>query len=260
MSEGSAKKKAKEITPEQIRELIEESGYTLEIDVLETLREHGWYAFSQYPYFDKGRSKIRRLDVFGVKPIISRLNALALIECKKSTQHAWAFYSFGKMGEPQFSFPLLHEFSRLKESIPPIEASFHGKIVPMNDFHVANPQTKVATLCCIPKGQKDDFHQASLQVVNALEWMRQEQPGQVFFPVIVFDGSMVEFHQGNGKLDISNTDYLQYLSAFPDEQSNKIFPCFIDVVKNSYFSNFLQLVEGSIDWFRKLAKESGMID
>jgi len=74
----------------------------------------------------------------------------------------------------------------------------------------------------------------------------------VTFPVIVFDGPMWEFYKEEGKLKVEEIEYLQHISAMFNEEMEG--PILIDVVKFSFFPDFLKLVDGSIRWLKAAAK------
>jgi len=243
-------KKPSEMTIEGIKKIIMRSGYLLEIDVANTLRKDGWLVFSQYPYRDQKENKTRLVDILAMKYVMKEMGVSLLIECKKATRHGWAFSSIGKM-KREVQSPL----ARIGDFIVKV-----GKIIDLstvsvddlNEFHPMNPQTRIGTSCCIPPRHPDDFHEALLQLLNSIRWLKDRMMTQLTFPVIVFDGPMWEFYKEEEKLKIKDAQYLQYLSALFDQEMEA--PILIDVVKFSFLPHFLKLVNGSIQWLKEAPK------
>lgn len=253
MNKDANNEKPKEMTAEGIKNIIEKSGYSLEIDVANTLRDYYWWTFSQHPYFDKSEKKIKLIDVVSEKRVAPSLWASLLIECKKSTQHGWAFYTKQKFRDWQSVKAQFSDYMLRFEGFNHLETHLaFEKKNPHDQFHVTRMETKIGTLCCIPPKHPDDFHEACQQLVSGLRGLREELQKRIFFPVIVFDGPMWEFYKESAKLKINEIDYLQYLSAVLVE--DETYPCLIDVVKSSYFPNFLQLVNGTLRWLKSAAK------
>lgn len=241
----------KETTLEGIRKLILKSGYPLEIDVADYLRKDKWIVFSQYPYIDRSENNIRLIDILAMKGVFKELGVSLLIECKKSVKHGWAFHTLPKRGELQSALAAISDVAtKLQGRIDLMKAISDQE--EFQKFHPMNSDIKVGTVCFIPPKHKDDFHEASYQLMNAMKWLRNSMLTQLTFPIIVYDGPMWEFYKEEGTLKVIETNHLQYLSVllYEDEQA----PCLIDVVKSSYFSEFLKLVNGSIEWIKSAPK------
>ncbi len=242
-------KKSKEITTEEIKKIIMKSGYLLEIDVADMLRKDGWLVFSQHPYRDQKENKTRLVDILAMKHVRKKVGVSLLIECKKATRHGWAFSTIGKSEvEAQPVFARVEYFLAKVREIVDLSS---GR-VDMKGFHSADIFTKIGTSCCIPPGQKDDFHEGLLQLLNSMRCLRNRMAILVNFPVIVFDGPMWEFYKEEGKLKVEEIEYLQYISAMFNEEMEG--PVLIDVVKSSFFPDFLKLVNGSIRWLKEASK------
>jgi hypothetical protein len=239
---------------EGIRKIIEASGYPLEIDIANILRRRKWIVYHQFPYLDKTQKKLRLIDLWAINPFMREPRVSLLIECKKTTQHGWAFHTIKRTTEVQGQAAILADFARKIKGYG-VKAKLTDKRkvrIQLKDFHLANPDVNMGTVCCIPDG-RDDFHEAVYQVLDALISLPRRRP-EVVFPVVVFEGPMWNFRKDNGFLDIHEIDYLQYIAATPDEGSVQL----VDIVKKSYFEVFLGLVDGSVEWLRKnLVKKGG---
>jgi len=93
-----------------------------------------------------------------------------LIECKKATRHGWAFSTIRKSErDVQAGLTrLAYFFTKVGEII-----DFSSGHLDIKGFHSADIFTKIGTSCCIPPRQKDDFHEALLQLQNSMRWLRK---------------------------------------------------------------------------------------
>jgi len=241
------KEKPKEMTLEGIKKIIEKSGYPLEIDIANILRQRKWMVFHQFPYLEKIEKKIKLVDLYAINPYTREPTVSLLVECKKSTKHGWAFYTIEKHQEMQSVAALWVDFLKKIQGYDVKSEPTNGRKITLQleGFHLANPEMKMGTLCCIPPNHHDDFHEAIYQVLDALTSIPRRTP-EVIFPVIVFEGPMWEFHK-NKDLEIHEIEHLQYISANPDTGSAQL----IDIVNKSYFADFLRLVDGSVEWLKQ---------
>jgi len=239
--------KPKERTIEGIRKIIEASGYPLEIDIANILRKRKWIVYHQFPYLDKMDKKLRLVDLRAINPFMREPKVTLLIECKKTTQHGWAFHTIKRTTELQSQASILVDFVKKIKGYGVKGEHIGGKSVKLQleGFHLANPDVNMGTVCCIPPKRPDDFHEAVYQVLDALISLPRRRP-EVVFPVIVFEGPMWSFRKDK-YLDIHDIDYLQYISATPDEGSFQL----IDIVRKSYFEVYLGHINGSVEWLRK---------
>lgn len=74
----------------------------------------------------------------------------------------------------------------------------------------------------------------------------------IIFPVIVFDGEIFEFYQENGKIQILPINHLQFMT-FEKAQAN-VLPCLIDVIRKTYFSDYVQIIERDFTIFNEFLK------
>jgi len=256
MSKEEAQKEPKEMTIEGIKRIIEKSGYPLEIDIGDMLRRDGWVVFHQYPYIDRNENKLRLIDILSIKPLTKEVGVSLLIECKKSTKHGWAFNTIDKLGEFQSAMAIVGDFlGRLDK---------HANIVPQlfrtpnwqSKFLPTRLETKIGTHCCIPPSHPDDFHEASHQLLNGLEWLKERMQAQIVFPTIVFDGPIWGFRKEGEKLEVENMNHLQFLSFFYTKDEENV--CLVDVLRSSYFSDFLKLVNESATVLKNAITSSGV--
>jgi len=258
--------RVKETTIEGIKEIIEKSGYVLEIDTADLLRNSGWDVFFQYPYHDKKEGKLRKADLLGFRQnvfveSIKNFNLpkmVLVIECKKSTKHGWAFHTIKKEGSQVLVWLLGDIFKRFSiktatSSLTSLSPSSNVQSS-INDIHMFRIETRIGTMCCIPPKHPDDFNEALNQVLSDITWVKEEFSGCAVFPVIVFDGPMWEFFKENGELKVKNIDYLQYLSTTIEK--NSVSPYLIDIVNSSYFPTFLPMLNKTIEVLSAMIRDT----
>jgi len=211
-----------------LRKDILKSGIPLEIEVSQVFQKHSWKTANQFPYFDEKEKKIRAVDVVATK------NIALVFECKKSTDHPWAFYTA----------PKSHPWPELIVKGGVIRTS-KGAEVPPTTFphsHILDAKIKAGMISYTPFGKKDDFFEAKNQVLNGLFYVSPKKedgaPGFPTYPVIVFDGEMYEFYLDNGKLRIAPIVYLQFIASSPISRGDYL----IDVLRKSYLLKFLEIV------------------
>jgi hypothetical protein len=100
-------------TEDHIIDQIQRTGYPLEIEVSDLMERAGWIIFNNQPYLDEDEGKTREIDIYAIheteadqfvtepKPRIF-VGTDIVIECKKSTTHAWIFFTRPKGLPPGF--------------------------------------------------------------------------------------------------------------------------------------------------------------
>jgi len=241
----------------KIREYILKSGFPSEIDIGNILRRNGWLVMNQYPYIDKDMKKIRTVDLLAMKMRFQppMLGLLLLIECKKSEKHDWVFHTQQK--EREF-LPLIGTIIDFVKKIakPPLSKKLEqlvsdvtvGKLfgleTPSSDLwsklsglHILDKAIKIGVFSVIPNS-KDDFFEATQQIISALENMAGGMESFIVFPVIVFDGEIYEFYQENAEMKVLPTNHIQFMSFGKD-----MSPCLIDITRKTYFSEYLKMID-----------------
>ena len=250
---------------EKIRKYILKSGYPLEIEIGGILRKSGWLVINQCPYLDKETKKVRTADILAIKMNFpsAKLGLPLLIECKKSEKHEWVFHTQQKENE---FLPLLGTLLDVVKKItnPAISDKLQELLTnasigdllgldtrssrllgKLTGLHVLNKNTKIGVFNVVPNS-KDDFFEATQQINSEIENLSEAMKAFIIFPIIVFDGDMYEFYEEGGAMKILPINHVQHILFRP-----KLSPYLIDVVKKSYFSEFLKTIEAD---FRILAE------
>jgi len=252
---------------EKIRRLILKSGYPTEIEVGNILRKSGWLVGNQWPYKDKATGKIRTIDVLAMRMRLQapKLGLLLLVECKKGENHDWVFYTQQK--ETEF-LPLMGTiFDVVKKVTTPalskqfeqlitkatvggmfgLETRSSALLSKLSGLHVLNKTIRIGVFNVVPSS-RDDFFEATQQIISTLESMSEGMKTFIVSPLIVFDGGIYEFYQENSELKILPTNHIQFISFGTD-----VSPCLIDVIRKTYFPEFGKMVERDFQILTEIA-------
>lgn len=257
MSEGEETKRIK-----KVRERILKSGFPLEIEIGNILRKGGWLVGNQWPYKDKVTKKIRLIDILAMRFSLQppRLAISLLVECKKRAKGEWIFHTQEK--EKEF-LPLL---GTLFDFLNKISGTTFGETVTdltpdeimasnFSGLHLLDKTIRIGVFCIPPSKAKDDFHEAKMQIISALEGMKNSLKPFIVFPTIVLDGAIFEYYQENGETRIMPINHVQFISFIPESEG--MYPCMIDVVRKDYFNKFLRIINRDFYILTHLLKTKG---
>jgi len=214
---------------------IIQSGLPTEIQVSNLLKQDNWIVINQYPYIDEKTQKIRTLDIQSVKSFENGKTCHLFIECKKSTDHPWIFYT--SAGEPEsmsmfvrFIDQLAREISRQKGT------EIWG---PLYSVHPNLVVSKIGIISYIPFKKKDDFNTARNQILSAMSSRKlHASEERIIYPIIVFDGDIYEVQITGEDVALNRVDYVTFLSSM----ISQITPILIDVVTLGYFPSHLNSI------------------
>ena len=239
-----------------IKEDIEKSGLPLEIEVGSTLREKGWRVFHQRYYLDPDENKSRFVDVVAnrIKKTgskrINRINQTLFIECKRSLDKPWVFYTV-----PNFEDIFMNALSVKFITEPELPHHIENALIARS--HYFRDPKEAAIIHYEPfigRGGGKIFTAVN-QVLKALRYEVKEKiiplikkgPKGIiafFYPVIVFDGNMYKGERLNGgKLEISPIDYVKHEVSYLDLEKGMEESYLIDVLKKEFLSDYLRLLD-----------------
>lgn len=233
-----------------IKQDILKSGIPLEIEVSSVLQEHGWFVAHQSAYTDRDTQEIRTIDIFAIRMKSEKLKSMALVvECKKSA-NVWAFYTQPKSSD--LYSKMIVFFESLKRCVDAVEAKQTVTDAMLKRSHLVDQHIDVGVINYIPFGQsgkgkqkkRDDFFQAQQQVTKAFEYFRDNRKTKMMYPVIVFDGEMYQFDVHGTEIKLNPIEYLHFVGI---EKEETLTPCLIDVVRKSYFPEFVKRVNQEFD-------------
>lgn len=239
---------------------IKESGYPVEIEATDILKEKGWQASNQVGYLDEEKSKWRPIDIRAIRAeniphasIYKRLLIHLHIECKKSQKTPWVFYIRKKTEMPFSPFDLI--FLLKKRSWPPVlPKSFSEKNQWKDCFHYFTHE-KIGVIPFEPfKKGKNKIFEATHQVIKStryhLEVMAASKLSQlktsifhISYPVIIFEGKLYGLFGKDGPL--KPVEYLQYLVDYKEEKF------LIDIVQLDFLNEYLKIMNEEFSSLKK---------
>ncbi len=216
----------------KLEEDIKKSGLPTEIKVSNILRKDNWIVINQYPYLDQKNQKIRTLDIIAGKIFKNGKACILFIECKKSKEHQWVFYtSRGFVESLGFLIRIIEvaiqraqankEIKRLLFSIHPSYKVDYG----------------IGLISYTPFKRKDDFNVARCQLLSAIE-SKGIIPNEnlIIYPTIIFDGKIFSVQIDEDKPNLDEINNLVFVSPMFSE----ITPILIDVITLNYLSFHLE--------------------
>jgi len=255
---------------------IQKTGLPTEIKATKILQDNGWSVFNEYPYLDREENKIRTLDIKATKGFLKSEKAKAngsyeidsdcelFIECKKSVKQSWVFhtpslsesvidFSIKRIGY-DMTFDLSKEIAKIFAKTNELaETEDHKKerssIFSKIPLTLKKMEYQIATTHQVVFGGKDDFNEATMQVLKALlhkdeeDKLAHSEPSYQHrvIPMVLFDGTIFKCYYGlNGELLTPKIEYVRYLAhGLPNQK----IPALIDVMTINYFPKYLKLIE-----------------
>lgn len=259
---------------DHLRKEIRKSGYPLEIEISSMLDGKWEDVISTDSYYDSDEDKTRDIDInarryydFLNYSLILTVNLT--IECKKSENSAWIFFSrpfrydiFEIDGQYIDQIQALTSFDNTMnmELILP-SSRFHYSHIRkaarcFAEFHYQGKKTEIS-------GKKEIF-EAENQLKKYVSYINEKifkgnvPTGMDFielqFPCIVFDGELFEAQIKGKGISLKKVQHLLLSTSQPSPYSewNKSF--LIDVVHKDYFKTFLREIEDSTKSLRLAVK------
>jgi hypothetical protein len=277
MTENGGKSKKNQNLDEYLKAKISDSGYPLEIEI-SGLLDSEYFVRNTFYYFDKEAESGRSIDIYaspkftdlkGFEKIIPFCNLV--IECKKSSNHAWIFFT-----RPYGSDSKFEDISgQIKSSIPKVKPfeivtidSWIGFAL-YSDLHYASFDRIAIAYDEIKIEKKDDGNAGSnkgrkeiLEAIMQLQkficfqehrsknWSVKSLPDEsyfddlmIFIPIIVFDGNLLEATFNSGLIDLHEKKHILVKTSFLCPYCKRIETFTIDVVHSSYFDDFKQILK-----------------
>jgi len=249
----------------RIKEDIQKSGFPLEIEVSSKLREDGWTVIIHDYYIDEEEGKSREIDVEAFKrleinsPDYDFFHVSLIIECKKSLEKPWVFYTTQKGREFKFPQSIIKSLGKPR---------IHKKLISqerwMKGSHYFSPRFKKKAIIGyepFTEGKGQRIFEASMQVIKALAYMMKQteqaaetlsvmnkNPLFIMYPVIVLDGHLFEYTL---KEEVKPIMYLQYLvrhrftNPLTSELVGDVF--LIDVLRKDFLPEYLKILEEELN-------------
>jgi hypothetical protein len=258
-----------------LRKEIRKSGYPLEIEISSMLDGKWEDVISTDSYYDSDEGKTRDIDI-NARRYYDFLDASLIllvnltIECKKSENSAWVF----------FSRPFRYDISEIDgqyidqiQALTNFDNTINMELILSSsrlhysrirkaarcfaEFHYQGKKTEIS-------GKKEIF-EAENQLKKYVSYVNEKTlKGNVStdmnfielqFPCIVFDGEMFEAQIKGNSLGLKKVQHLLLSTSQPSPYSEWDRSFLIDVVHKDYFKTFLREIEDSTKSLRLAVKK-----
>jgi len=251
------------------------AGYPLEVDVTSLLLQNRWSIIPQYAYFDKDLKKMRSIDVvayyFGKGGGFTEFPRM-IIECKTRKENPWIFHcsqsffqdltKLDRIGldiltMTSITYTYMSLFQKHidweKNVVKP--SSLPESIERVNKIHFFNKALPRASSCHVAfrSGKRgdsiDDFHKAVYQLRGACLYLAHQVPNWPIFTTIVLRGKMFEYFRESNRQKLKESKHILFSTFWllPETEfqpsQHSFPPVIIDVVSDSYFSDYLELIK-----------------
>lgn len=260
------------------------SGYLLEQRVEDIMRERMGYVGTNTAYPDEFTGKSRELDVKAMSAVkagpgeFDFLFSVILSECQNNVQPIVFFTK-----EPMVGF--LHHYE-VKLSGMPVEILAEDveeeRFIPLSEFlqmgkyhHYCKGQ--IATQYCTFQPTKDtskwialhrdEQHDSITVLITALEaeikehnesWIApRDKPEpinvQIYYPLIVLQGSLYEAFPVKGQLKLKKSNHIQFRKEYHSANRHDAYQ--IDIITEPFLGNYLTLVKSEVEKTAKLLRQ-----
>jgi hypothetical protein len=273
----------------KILESIDASGYPLEVDTANQLIDKGWSVLPQYVYIDVTTKKIRTIDIlayFVTKELNYTRFPRLVVECKTTrpdNPKPWAFHSTYNPIETLQKMPSGKGIDLLTLSaIPTTIVSLLQRHIDYNNIESSGiPQEAVnlidqshffdkniprAYSCHVAfSNQEEDepniFRKAVCQIGSVCFDLAKSFPRWPILATIVYNGGLYEYRRGL-KPELKPCNHVLYMtleliSEDLELPEHSIPPLMIDVVADTYFPQYLQILKKDFEILTRIDEELG---
>ena len=273
------------LTPTQIRQALERSGYLMEQRIVPVLGRHGYFVTPNHEYEDPDTGKSREIDIHALNLVSlyrrdydDLLTSTILASCKNNHlpfvlfTHANMLRGVdAAMSIPKTGFPLEVERSGSSDSIE--------TFLRLGNYHHYYSVHRVASQYCRLKETKQgknvdymadhgDLHDdldSLIKAVNAeiLEYkplpsylnslnLKEEEDDinlVLIYPVIIFAGEMYECRQTKQGVIIRASNHIVFVRRVKSRVIKGEF--FVDFVRESYLNRYLTVIQREFETIEK---------
>jgi hypothetical protein len=261
---------------EHLKREIKKTGYPLEIQISSLLDKKWENVQNTSSYFDREEGKLRDIDILAcniflppVKPPLFLCFGLA-IECKRSENFAWVFFTrpftydkssiSGQVMDSIQFFGKNAEDNQVTDIILD-KANLHYQnskrvAVAYSEFNVSEKNTAERN-----NKHKHEIFEAQNQLKKYIDCEFDKSAKSnlklracgtfVYFPCIVFDGSLYEAIVEGNDLQLKEVQHIILTSTYRSPYSVFEKPILIDIVHRNYFEKYLEIIEKDEESLKK---------
>ncbi len=258
---------------ENIKKTLARSGHIFEYQVGDIFEKNGWMIVPNRFYIDKDEDKGREIDLVAykiteVKPETAVITVV-IVEAKQSLKNKWIFFSKGDFsGSINLNnYPLFYfnEISELESALPSQELfkEYLIKILQKNNlmslFNFEYKAHSYAEVSEVKDPSKQstyfnatnasDIHGAVFPVIKAIsselalyenrKIATKEQRLYWVFPLVVFNGDILEARVKEGKMELRETDEIQYVTRYTSRRYDDFYS--INIIRWANLLKYLAL-------------------
>jgi len=257
-----------------IKKDIEKSGFPLEIELSNLLRNNGWGVAHQAYFYDSEEGKSRALDIIASRletftsSKFDRLTVGLFIECKRIMDKPWVFYTIPK-GEdhaPDIGPLFFVKFY----SLPELEPREY-RLLQFTHLFVENIP-RIATISYEPfsLGKTKRVFTATNQVLKALAYKKKTGKDllgkftsiikgavHILYPLIVLDGKIYKCETSADGIEVSPVDYVQYqISHGVSGELGKEETYLVEIMRKDFLTTYLGWLDNEIKKMVQFASEN----
>lgn len=261
---------------DKILKYIKESGFPLELEIIEKLNSNKFSVHPSAYYPVEYDGKVKEIDAIGVKfssdDSSGSIGTYLTIECKKSTKNHWIFFKDTPSTNSITGLDARTDKEDLKEAISNLGINL-GFMKHFKDYsssmHYSDFPFQSRSYCEAFKGSdsQSTIYKSIMSVLSARSYIKKlldnrdtekilipnDYNTSIHFCVIVFDGKL--FFSEKAKDDsfslkevnhilLKTTDIVSGINPFSDQ-------VVIDVVKKEYFDDYLKLIAKDLEGFEQ---------
>lgn len=247
----------------RVKEDMHKSGFPLEIEVSSVLEKFGWNVQNQSFYLDEEENKPRSIDIFAskvLKVVTSKyfdyFNIYLVIECKKN-QKPWLFYTTQSSLKKNLALIYVKGFSdpELAKNKDNSKELFKLTIDLFSESHYFLPNYNrdgIIPYEPFTDGKGRQIFTALNQVTKAIKYKLESfehlytkipdiNPFIVAYPLIIFDGRLLECRLEEGDFKIYETNYVRYMAQ--EATANYI----IEIINKDFLKDYLKMLNHEIN-------------
>lgn len=270
---------------DKIVEEINKSGFPLELEVLETLRNRRALTFSNVSFQDS-HGNIHEIDMFSIVSnednewSIGPTGIQMIIECKKTEKYPWVFFEEPYNPINALGLLFMADYStdlKFNADSNPLVGCMNS---PLSDHHYNSyliPKSIIYFEAFKKPNEPTSIYKALNGIFHGRQYFKDwfcdsnkssEKTLRTFLNhyVIVIDGRLLLASKGKASFEISEPEQISLQAVDTVGQQNKILfgnQIIVDVVKKEYVSKYLDTVHHEADLFNQhldLVYKAGLLD
>ena len=256
---------------DHLRAEIQATGFPLEIEISSIL-DKDWLVYNNDPFVDLDEGKSREIDIYAIhessfyeeeetlkRTDIFPITSAMVVECKKSSSHAWVFFTRPQPIDWEYGPPNGHTVDFL-QALTGGKQSFLSQ-VPLPRIHYDKVRRIAynfveAKLSKQVRGEDRAIFEAVNQLWKCLTYnagryrqgfsRNRGMPLLVQFPVIVLDGQLYEAVGPTERIRLLRRKHVVLSLTRRSKNLDEDLEFVIDVVTKPFFRDFTQLIKRDI--------------